>query len=127
MPFHHNRNSRNLLSKLLNYNKIVEASNSITYVPDLLVATEALLQKNAVGIYNVVNRGGITHGRILQHYEKISGKKLDYQLIQENELDKMTLVRRSNCVLSVQKLDNMGIYMPSAIDAMERCVFNYCQ
>jgi nucleoside-diphosphate-sugar epimerase len=126
MPFNHDNNSRNLLTKLLAYDKVVEANNSITYVPDLLVATDALVQKNATGIFNVVNRDGITHGRILHHYEKISNKKLNYKLISASDLDSMTLVRRSNCVLSVDKLDSYGIYMPSSIDAMERCVYSYC-
>jgi dTDP-4-dehydrorhamnose reductase len=126
MPFHFDNNPRNLLSKLLKYDKVVEAENSITYVPDLLRAVEGLVHKNATGIYNVVNRDGITHGRILHHYEKISGKKLNYKLIQASDLDSMTLVRRSNCVLSVDKLDACGIYMPSAIDAMERAVFYAC-
>lgn len=127
MPFNHDKNPRNLLAKLLSYTNVVEENNSITYVPDLLVAVEALVDKNATGIYNVVNRDGITHGRILHHYEKISGIKLNYNLIKATDLDKVTKVRRSNCVLSVDKLDSQGIYMPSSIDAMERCIYEYCQ
>lgn len=126
MPFFYDRDSRNLLTKILKYNKIVESDNSITYIPDMLEALKALLEKNAVGIYNVVNRDGITHGRILHHYQKISGKNLDYELVDISTLDKLTKVRRSNCVLSVKKLDDIGIYMPSAIDAMERCIYKYC-
>ena len=127
MPFHHVSHPRNLLNKILKYKKIIEAENSITYVPDLISALEALLHKNAVGVYNVVNRDGITHGRILHHYQKISGIQLDYQLIDEKELDFITKVPRSNCVLSVEKLDSIGIFMPSAIDAMERCIYKYCE
>lgn len=126
MPFYDRSDPRNLLDKILKYDKIVESENSITYVPDLLMALDALLYKNATGIFNVVNRGGITHGRILHHYQKISGKQLNYKLIDVFELDKVTKAPRSNCVLSVDKLESIGIYMPTAIDAMERCIYNYC-
>jgi dTDP-4-dehydrorhamnose reductase len=127
MPFFYDRDPRNLLTKLLKYTKIVEADNSITYIPDMLTALKALIQKNATGIYNVVNRDGITHGRILHHYQKISGNNLNYKLVDVSELNNLTKVRRSNCVLSLKKLDDIGIYMPSAIDAMERCIYNYCK
>lgn len=126
MPFNHDDNPRNLLTKILKYSKVVEEPNSITYIPDFLSTLTALIEKNATGIYNVVNRDGITHGRILHHFEKISNTKLNYELIQPQDLDQITKVRRSNCILSVEKLDKMGIYMPSSIDAMERCIYKYC-
>lgn len=126
MPLSPDNNPRNLLNKLLGYKKIVDAENSITYVDDLLKATDALIQKNASGIYNVVNTGSLKHSQLLHHYQKISGKKLNYEIIDVQELDSITAVRRSNCVLSTSKLESLGIYMPSAIDAMERCMLEYC-
>jgi dTDP-4-dehydrorhamnose reductase len=126
MPLSGDKNPRNLLSKLMGYNRIVESDNSITYVDDLLKATEALIAKNVTGIFNVVNAGSLKHTQLLHHYEKISGNKLNFEVIDTQQLDTITAARRSNCVLSTAKLESIGIYMPSAIDAMERCMLKYC-
>ena len=125
MPMTDEPDPRNLITKLLQYNRVVEAFNSVTYIPDLLFATRCLIKKNRSGIYNLVNEGGIQHSEILKIYEALSGYKLSYQSISPVELDLMTRAPRSNCVLSTKKLEESGLQLPTARTAVETCIRNY--
>ena len=127
MPLDTLPGSRNLLDKLLGYKRIINTPNSLTAIPDLLEITSELMQRGAKGIYNVVNRGGITHEEILALYARISGEKLDYTLIDASTLDKITLARRSNCVLSTRKLESLGVRVPEVHEATTRCITEYVQ
>ena len=125
MPIDGHPGPRNLLTKLLRYKQIVNIPNSITVIDDLLSITKQLMDKNQTGIFNVVNKNPITHGELLKIYEEISNKKLDYELIDPESLDQITLAGRSNCVLSTEKLENLGIEVPETRDALKKCITQY--
>ena len=125
MPIDGRPGPRNLLTKLLRYKQIVNIPNSITVIDDLLSITKQLMDKNQTGIFNVVNKNPITHGELLKIYEEISNKKLDYELIDPESLDQITLAGRSNCVLSTEKLENLGIEVPETNGALKKCITQY--
>jgi len=125
MPVDSEPSPRNLLTKLLRYNKIINVKNSISVVGDVLRVTKELMDKNQTGIFNVVNNGTITHEELLNIYEEISGKKLNYEKISLEILDSMTKARRSNCVLSIKKVENLGITIPDVKSAVTKCIKTY--
>jgi len=131
IPFEGRKNPRNLLDKLLSYISngfhVLDAPNSISYIPDLLYITQQLAERRAAGIFNVVNEGAMTHDQLLREYQKVSGRQLSYKLITPADLDKRTAARRSNCVLSVEKLKSLGISVPSVESAIERGVAEYVE
>lgn len=97
MPFDGSGHERCLLTKLAKYPRLISEENSITYVPDLIAATEALLTAQApYGVYHVTNSGVVTHRQIAElmgwHKEFIPVSKLDVK------------APRSNCTLSNDKL-----------------------
>ncbi len=120
---------RNLIDKLLKYvkngGKILIAENSVTPVPFLMKVTKELIEKNASGIYNVVAKGGITHDFILDTYSELSGDKLNYEKISAEELDKITKARRSNCTLSTEKLEKIGIEVPEVKTYIRELIKSY--
>jgi UDP-glucose 4,6-dehydratase len=107
IPIDDHPDPRNLITKLLGYNKILIVQNSITYVPDLLSTSKFLMDQGHQGIFNVTNSGSITYDKILKIYQDLSGKNLDYNLISPMDLDSMTKAKRSNCILSTKKLQNL--------------------
>lgn len=116
---------RNLLDKLLGYQRVVETPNSITVVPDFLQIARQLIEMEVTGIYNVVNKGAITHREILAIYEELTGVKLDKEFIPPEELDQITRARRSNCVLSTKKLESLGIQVRPVREAVRDCIEKY--
>jgi len=128
MPMSDEYNPRNLVTKLLGYKKVLSEPNSITYVPDMIEVLRQLLDKDATGIYNVVNKGPMLHPSIIDTYKALTGNTdLLYEIIGLQELDSLIVAKRSNCVLSIDKLEKLGISMPEAKDAVYRCISKYVE
>lgn len=125
MPIDGTRDERNLLSKLIKYDKTININNSITILPDLMVATRKLLFKDAHGVFNVVNPEPVTHKQIIDIYNLYSSSKKSFNEVSVLELDKMTKARRSNCTLSTVRLNGYGVYMPDTMESLHKCVKEY--
>ncbi len=107
MPIDTEPSPRNLIDKLVGYDKIIEARNSVTIIPDLIEAIHRLIESRSTGIYHVVNPGVVSHREILDLYREYVDPALpEKEFIDPEELYKQGLAkaRRSNCVLSTQKL-----------------------
>jgi dTDP-4-dehydrorhamnose reductase len=103
IPLINEKHPKNLLDKLLKYNKVIDIPNSVTYIPDFIKAVKHLLKVNAKGVYNVVNKGGLRYPKLMQAYQKyFTGYK--YKVI---PLEKLGLVR-TNLLLSTSKLSKSG-------------------
>jgi dTDP-4-dehydrorhamnose reductase len=104
MPIADKPDGRELIGKLLKYDKIINTPNSVTVVDDFINALAGLLDNKATGIFNVCNPEPVTHKQILDIYEELSGNQLGKTYINANEL--ITDAPRSNCVLSVDKVQS---------------------
>lgn len=116
--------SRDLIGKLLRYTSIVNTPNSISVVDDFIGALKALVESKATGVYNVCNPEPVTHKQILDIYEELSGKKLGKTYINANEL--VTDAPRSNCVLNVEKVQQIYKQRPT-IEALRDVISKYIQ
>ena len=125
MPLQGSPNPKNLLDKLLQYDKILNVPNSVTVMEDFMPFLERVIEKKVVGVLNAVNPGVYEHKDLLELYrEKIdSGRKFEY--ISLEEFEGMTKARRSNCVLSTKKCEEFGIAMPAAQESLPKLVENY--
>lgn len=127
MPLDGTHSPRNLLEKVLGYvnrgQKIVLAQNSISYIPDFLNAAKYLMDTNASGIFNTVQSGSMDHKQLLDLYQTISGIDLgNINYCTPDELNFVTKAPRSNCVLSVDKLNSTG-YSPLPVQvAMKKAI-----
>lgn len=104
MPLSDDHSPRNLITKLLTYEQIIETPNSITTVSFFLEALESLIAQDATGVFNVVCPQPVTHREILEAYDATLGKKATVTklFIKPDEL--VTGTPRTNCVLSTDKL-----------------------
>lgn len=126
MPISHIHNPRNLITKLLKYEKVLDAPNSMTFLDDLVKVIDWMIINNKQGIYNVVNPEPLTHINILEEYKKYN-KNHKYQPINEEELKQLTIAPRSNCLLNTNKLLNEGFAMTPSFEALERCMKKYTE
>ncbi|MBC8501464.1 MAG: sugar nucleotide-binding protein [Nanoarchaeota archaeon] len=122
MPVDSIPNKRNLITKILKFDKIINIPNSVTIIDDFLIAAKKLMDKSVTGIFNVVNQGPETHKELLDIYNEYSPVKKKFELIPEKELKNITLARRSNCVLSTKKLESLGIHLTETKRALKECV-----
>ncbi|HEX9664681.1 MAG TPA: sugar nucleotide-binding protein, partial [Patescibacteria group bacterium] len=103
---------KNVIDKLLKYEKIISVENSFTVVPDFLKASYALIDRKEKGIFNMTNAGSTDHQYIMDKYKEIVDPDYNYALMSLDELKQSTVAERSNCVLNTDKRENLGIKMP---------------
>lgn len=125
IPFDPFSSPRNLITKLVSYRKVIDIPNSMSYIPDFIKIAKKLIKWRRTGIYNVVNKGAITHPEILDMYTEIVDPGFEYEIMPLEELDKITKAKRSNCVHDVAKVEKEGILVRDVKDAMRDCLWLY--
>jgi 3,5-epimerase/4-reductase len=120
VPLDDRPHPRNILTKLIEYKKVIDIPNSITYIPDFIKALQHLIKIRARGIYNVVNKGTLRYPELLGVYQKYV-PSFEYQII---DYKKLGLVR-TNLILSTKKLEQTGFKIRSIKKVMEECVKSY--
>jgi dTDP-4-dehydrorhamnose reductase len=113
MPIDVAPDPRNLITKLAAYRQVVDVENSVTVVPDLIKAIEALVARRAEGVFHVTNPGTMRHRDLLELYRELVDGSHQATLIEESELVRRGLASkaRSNCVLASQRLAEIGVGM----------------
>lgn len=125
MPIDDRPHERNLIDKLVKYQKVIDTQNSMTTVPHILPALETLINKKKTGVYNFTNPGTISAAEIMQMYKEIIEPSHKFETISLDELDKITVGRRSNCMLNTDKLRAEGIQLPEIHEAVKECLLSY--
>lgn len=105
MPIVPENNSRNFITKILNYSKICSMPNSMTYLPDMIPILIDISRHKETGTYHLTNPGYIDHETILEIYKRRHPEH-SYELVDENELNSLLKSKRSNNILSTQKLES---------------------
>lgn len=128
IPFDHVDSPRNYLTKLMRYQRLLEATNSISQLPEFCAATLACWEKRVpFGTYNVTNPGKVTTHEVVDLILKSGVCKKDYVFF-KNESDFMQQAAktpRSNCVLDSSKLEATGIRMTEVHEAIARDLRNW--
>jgi dTDP-glucose 4,6-dehydratase len=125
MPIDEIPHDRNLIDKVLKYEKVIDVQNSITTVPSMLNAIKVLIDKRKTGIYNLVNPGTISIAEIMKMYQELVDPNYNLHILSLEELDHITKGKRSNCVLNIDKLKSEGINLSEAHDAVRECLLKY--
>ena len=108
---------KNILNKLIRYKKVIDVSNSVTYIPDFIQALKHLIQIDAKGIYNVVNEGGLHYPQLMNVYQKYV-PDFRYELMPLKDLNLV----RTNLILSTVKLQKSGFKVRPIAEVLEECV-----
>lgn len=127
MPFDSKPSPRNLLTKLIKYSKVLDAPNSITYMPDFYAALKALMEKKATGIFNMVNPGVTSPYAIMEQYKKIVDPTHTFEKITVADLGQVVKAGRSNCVLSTKKLAEYGITLCPVDEAVQQALVAFAE
>lgn len=126
MPIDSEPSAKNLITKLTKYTKVINERNSVTCIPDLMKITNELIYRKETGIFNVANKGNISHKKILDIYREIVDSNFELpEFISVEELKGLTIAGRSNCVLSTQKLENLGIEVKNVKTGIRECMKEY--
>ena len=129
MPIDSVPGSRNLITKLAAYPKIIDVENSVTVVDDLLQAVGQLIDKKGEGVFHVVNEGTMRHRDLISLYREIVDPNHENEWISNDDLVALGLATkgRSNCILQNRRLKELGIVMRPIAVALRECMEKYAQ
>ena len=123
IPFNNIDNPRNYLTKLLRYQRLLEATNSISQLEEFCAATFACWEKRVpFGTYNVTNPGQVTTHEVVEMIKKagVSDKNFSFFQDEGEFMHVAAKTPRSNCVMNSAKLAGVGIAMTEVHEAVTR-------
>jgi dTDP-4-dehydrorhamnose reductase len=123
IPFNEVDNPRNYLTKMLRYERLLDAANSISQLDEFVAATFACWEKRVpFGTYNVTNPGEITTRQVVELIRRtgVSQKNFSFFADEAEFMRTAAKTPRSNCVMDSSKLAAAGIRMTEVHEAVER-------
>ena len=123
IPFNEVENPRNYLTKLMRYQTLLAAENSISQLEEFVAATFACWEKRVpFGTYNVTNPGHVTTHEVVDLILQSGVCPKNYVFFKDESDFMHTAAKtpRSNCVMSSAKLAAVGIVMTEVHEAVAR-------
>ncbi len=128
IPFDHRESPRNYLTKVMRYDRLLEARNSLSHLGEFVRATlETIERGTAPGIYNVTQPGSVTTREVVEMILASGVSQKNFQFF-DNEADfmaKAAITPRSNCVLDSSKLLATGIALTPVHEAVATALRNW--
>jgi dTDP-4-dehydrorhamnose reductase len=118
-------NSRNYLSKLLRYSRLLDAENSVTDLDEFVSITlRAWETKVPFGTYNVTNPGSVTTREVVELIRANFKMDREFHFFRDEAefMEVAAATPRSNCVLSTDKLKDVSLEMTEVREALERAL-----
>ena len=128
IPFNHVDSNRNYLSKLVRYDRLLHATNSISQLDEFVrCCWECWGKRVPFGTYNVTNTGAVTAKRVteLLQQELELDKQFSFFEDETEFMQKAAKTPRSNCVMDNSKLLSTGIQISDVEDAIIQSLRNW--
>jgi dTDP-4-dehydrorhamnose reductase len=125
IPFDSRKTPRNYLTKLMSYETLLDATNSISQLHEFVAACFACWEKRVpFGIYNVTNPGQVTTREIVGMILESGVCKKEYRYFNDEAdfMKRAALTPRSNCVMSSAKLAAAGVVMTPVREAIQQAL-----
>lgn len=126
IPFDEFASPRNYLTKLLSYENLLEAKNSLSHRADFAeYAIKLIEHKVPYGIYNITNKGSVCTKQVVELIKKHLNLNKSFSFF--SNLDEFMLkitAPRSNCVLDTSKIEKY-IKIRTAEEALDCALKKY--
>jgi len=123
IPLENTSSPRNYLQKLLSYDTLLEAENSLSQLQEFVQACyDSFRLQIPYGTYNVTNPGSVWTSDVVELIKKsgISQKKFKYFQDESQFMQLAAKTPRSNCVLDSSKAIDAGLKLSPVIEAIEK-------
>lgn len=128
IPFNHIEGPRNYLSKLMHYQKLLAATNSLSELEEFASATlDGWAKRIPFGTYNMTNPGRITTHEVVELIKQSGVCPRNFLFFESEEhfMQEAAKTPRSNCVLDSTKLAATGIKMTEIHEAIARDLYRW--
>jgi len=125
IPFSHEDSPRNYLSKLMRYDRLLDARNSLSCLPEFVESCLDCWERQLpFGIYNLTNPGSVTTREVVELIREAGRTDKEFRFF-DSEADFMSraaITPRSNCVLDVSKALSAGLKLSPIREALQHAL-----
>ena len=125
MPITGEKNERNFITKIVNYEKVCSIANSMTVLPELLPFVLRMMEQKVTGTVNLTNPGLITHNEIFEMYKEIVDPLFTWKNFSQEEQRRILAADRSNNFLDTSKLESLFPEIKNIKDSVRDCLLEY--
>jgi dTDP-glucose 4,6-dehydratase len=125
MPITGEKNGRNFITKIVNYEKVCSVPNSMTVLCELLPFVIDMMEKGLTETINLTNPGLISHNEILEMYKEIVDPSFTWKNFSQVEQRAILAADRSNNFLDTTKLENLYPEVKNIKDSIRECLLEY--
>jgi dTDP-4-dehydrorhamnose reductase len=121
IPFNATDSPRNYISKMMRYDRLLDATNSLSHLDQFVDACLACWTKRVdFGIYNLTNPGSVTTREVVEMISRhgLSEKIFSFFDTEEEFMKLAAKTPRSNCVLDSSKAVAAGLPMAPVEEAL---------
>ncbi|EIE24435.1 NAD-dependent epimerase/dehydratase [Coccomyxa subellipsoidea C-169] len=97
--------TRNFISKIIRYDKIINIPNSMTVLPELLPYSIEMAKRGLTGIMNYTNPGAISHNEIMELYKSYVDPEFTWKNFSVEEQAEVIKAPRSNNLLDTNRIE----------------------
>ena len=125
MPITGEKNGRNFITKIVNYEKVCSVPNSMTVLPEMFPYIIEMMKNGITGTINLTNPGVISHNEILTMYKEIVDPLFTWKNFSQEEQRKILAADRSNNFLDTTRLESLFPQIDNIQDAVRKCLIEY--
>lgn len=125
IPFDHVDSGRNYISKLMRYQRLLNAENSLSHLDEYVASCVACFTKQVeYGTYNLTNPGSVDAKDVVKLIQKhgLSDKAFDFFDNEEEFMQIAAKTPRSNCVLDSSKAISAGLPLSPVEEALDKAM-----
>ena len=122
IPFNEVDGPRNYISKMMRYDCLLQATNSLSQLDEFAAAAVACWTKRVpFGTYNLTNPGSVTTKEVVALIKQHGLSQKDFRFFDSEDqfMQLAAKTPRSNCVLDTSKAEQLKLPMRPAIEALE--------
>ena len=127
MPFHEQAEPRNYLTKLVTYQKLLDARNSLSHLHEFVRAClDCWSGELPFGTYNLTNGGAVTTREIVDLLLLHGAAKKTFEFFDSEDsfMREVAIAPRSTCVLDNTKALKLGLSLRDVLPALEQTIAN---
>jgi dTDP-4-dehydrorhamnose reductase len=128
IPFNNINSARNYISKMMRYDRLLLATNSLSQLDEFADACVASwTQRVPFGTYNLTNPGSVTTRDVVRLIQTHGLSNRDFQFFESDDqfMKLAAKTPRSNCVLNSTKAIAAGLPLSPIDEALEKAMKNW--
>lgn len=125
IPFNEVDSPRNYISKMMSYDRLLNAVNSLSHLDEFVAACFACWTKRVpFGIYNLTNPGHVSTKDVIFLIRRyaLSNKQFSFFESEEEFMSIAAKTPRSNCILDTTKAEACDLPMSPVDEALDRAL-----